>query len=116
MEEALDLVTNTLSYLISLLFDKLVQGTFQIAGRYCEPENSVPARGNTLQFLLHGATYDRNYVSQYQKKNPFSQVYTPRASFRPPFPPETPQEAQLTLRSGQPMAPQNPAITTPTAG
>lgn len=64
MEEALDLVTNTLSYLISLLFDKLVQGTFQIAGRYCEPENSVPARGNTLQFLLHGATYDRNYVSQ----------------------------------------------------
>ena len=68
MEQALDLVTNTLSFLVSLLFDELVQGTFQIAGRYCEPENHVSNRANTLQFLLHGATYNRNYVSQYPQK------------------------------------------------
>lgn len=61
--QALDLVTNTVSFLLSLLFDNLVQGQFNIAARYCEPENNVPSRANTLQFLLHGATYDRNYVS-----------------------------------------------------
>jgi hypothetical protein len=62
-EQAVNLVTNPLSSLVSLLFDSLVQGTFDIAGTYCEPQNQVPSRSNTLQFLLHGATYDRNYVS-----------------------------------------------------
>lgn len=54
-----NLVTN----LGSWLFDVLVEGTFNIAGSYCEPEVHVPSRANTLQFLVHGATYDRNYVS-----------------------------------------------------
>lgn len=40
-----------------------VQGTYSIAGRYCEPEVYVSSRANTLQLLVHPATYDRNYVS-----------------------------------------------------
>lgn len=42
---------------------KEVSGTYTIAARYCEPEKNVPSRKNTLQMLVHGVTYDRNYWS-----------------------------------------------------
>ena len=61
-----DLVNNLLGSIFSLIFDLLIQGTFEIAGTYCEPAVSVPSRANTLQVLLHGATYDRQYASQSQ--------------------------------------------------
>lgn len=40
-----------------------IQNTYNIAGRYCEPEVYNASRANTLQLLAHPATYDRNYVS-----------------------------------------------------
>ncbi|CAL5869860.1 uncharacterized protein PFLUO_LOCUS4091 [Penicillium psychrofluorescens] len=42
---------------------KSITGIYTIAGRYCEPANADPARQNTLQILVHGITYDRNYWS-----------------------------------------------------
>lgn len=63
-------VGTLLSSLVSLVFDVLVEGTFDIAASYCEPEVHIPSRANTLQLLVHGATYDRNYVSL----NPISQA------------------------------------------
>ncbi|CAG8971836.1 hypothetical protein HYALB_00001947 [Hymenoscyphus albidus] len=38
-----------------------VSSNFHIAGRFCEPEVVNPSRQNTLQFLVHGATYTRDY-------------------------------------------------------
>ncbi|KUJ10286.1 uncharacterized protein LY89DRAFT_675142 [Mollisia scopiformis] len=48
---------------INLPFTSLIEGSYDIAGRYCEPEVDVPSRRNTLQLLAHPATYDRNYWS-----------------------------------------------------
>ncbi|KAH9215485.1 hypothetical protein DL95DRAFT_461122 [Leptodontidium sp. 2 PMI_412] len=45
------------------VFDVPVHGTFNIAARYCEPEIKVPSKQKTLQILVHGITYDRNYWS-----------------------------------------------------
>jgi hypothetical protein len=63
----LDLLTtpNILSGLVQGIFQtiNLFDGTYNIAGRYCEPENFNASRQQTLQLLLHPATYDRNYVS-----------------------------------------------------
>jgi hypothetical protein len=55
---------NILSGIVQGLFQtiNLFDGTYNIAGRYCEPEVTIPSRQNTLQLLLHPATYDRNYV------------------------------------------------------
>jgi hypothetical protein len=47
----------------TLVFDIPVQGTFHISASYCEPEVHIPSRVDTLQLLVHGATYTRNYVS-----------------------------------------------------
>lgn len=52
-----------LTDLVGIVFDTLIEGTYTIAASYCEPEVHVPSRANTLQLLVHGATYDRNYVS-----------------------------------------------------
>jgi hypothetical protein len=54
-----------LSNLVGWTFDNLVEGTFEIAASYCEPEVHIPSRVNTLQLLVHGATYNRNYVNIY---------------------------------------------------
>jgi len=51
-----------LSSVITLIFSVPVRGTYNIAGRYCEPEVDIPSRRNSLQLLAHPATYDRNYV------------------------------------------------------
>jgi hypothetical protein len=40
-----------------------VSGTYSIHARYCEPENYVKSRQNTLQVLVHGITYTRNCKS-----------------------------------------------------
>lgn len=55
-------IESLLTSLVGWTFDVLVEGTFEIAGSYCEPEVQIPSRTNTLQLLVHGATYDRNYV------------------------------------------------------
>ncbi|KFY02422.1 hypothetical protein V490_00507 [Pseudogymnoascus sp. VKM F-3557] len=47
----------------SLAFSIPIHGTFDIAARYCEPEVVVPSRTNSLQLLVHGGQYDRNYWS-----------------------------------------------------
>ncbi|KAG7416594.1 hypothetical protein Forpi1262_v016707 [Fusarium oxysporum f. sp. raphani] len=44
-------------------FNVPVHGTFNIAARYCEPEIKIPFKQHTLQILVHGITYDRNYWS-----------------------------------------------------
>lgn len=41
----------------------IVNGTYNIAGRFCEPEVHIPGRSDTIQLLVHGITYDRNYWS-----------------------------------------------------
>lgn len=38
-----------------------VGGTYDIVGTYCEPEESIPDRADTLQILVHGATYTKEY-------------------------------------------------------
>lgn len=38
-----------------------MSGTFGIELKYCEPTKVVPSRANTLQILVHGATYDTSY-------------------------------------------------------
>jgi hypothetical protein len=59
------LLQSLLTGLFSLVFDTLVEGTFTIAGSYCEPEVHIASRASTLQLLVHGATYNRNYVSMH---------------------------------------------------
>ncbi|KAG0647593.1 hypothetical protein D0Z07_6799 [Hyphodiscus hymeniophilus] len=59
--QAVNLVTNTVSALVELLFGTLVQRTYNIAGTYCEPANYVASRTNTIQFLIHGATVNARY-------------------------------------------------------
>lgn len=56
---------NILSGAVTTLFSIAVPftGTYNIAGRYCEPEVTIVKRRDTLQILVHPATYDRNYVS-----------------------------------------------------
>lgn len=46
----------------NLFFTSVISGTYNIAGRYCEPEVYIESRQQTLQLLAHPATYDRNYV------------------------------------------------------
>lgn len=49
----------------NLKFNFSVQSTYNIAATFCEPEVFVPVRANTLQFLVHGATYTRSYVKHF---------------------------------------------------
>jgi hypothetical protein len=46
--------------LTSPLTYNLIQGTFNISGRYCEPQAKNPSRTDSLQFLVHGLTYAKN--------------------------------------------------------
>jgi hypothetical protein len=48
--------------ILNLIFTTFIpKTTFIIAARYCEPEVYVSGRQNTIQVLVHGATYTRNY-------------------------------------------------------
>lgn len=49
-----------LGSLLTIVFGLLVSGTFNINARYCEPEVFVASRQNTIQFLVHGLSYDKN--------------------------------------------------------
>jgi hypothetical protein len=49
-----------LSTPVTLVFDQVVSGTWNIAARYCEPSVINAARHNTLQVFAHGATKDKN--------------------------------------------------------
>ncbi|CAD6503829.1 BgTH12-05574 [Blumeria graminis f. sp. triticale] len=40
-----------------------INDKFNIAARYCEPEVKNPSRANTIQLLVHGITYTKNYWS-----------------------------------------------------
>ena len=62
----LSLQLNFVSILTAPLLSGLkttISGTYNIVGRYCEPENNVESRKNTLQILAHPATYDKDWVS-----------------------------------------------------
>ncbi|KZV80674.1 alpha/beta-hydrolase [Exidia glandulosa HHB12029] len=39
-----------------------VTGTFRVKLRFCEPTVNVPGRADTLQILVHGSTYDHQYM------------------------------------------------------
>ena len=56
--DAAEVVTN-------LKFNVSIHSTYNIAATFCEPEVFVPTRVNTLQFLVHGATYTRSYVKSF---------------------------------------------------
>lgn len=43
--------------------DTTVAGTWDIIGRYCEPERKVEKRKHTVQLLVHGLTYTKEYWS-----------------------------------------------------
>ena len=43
-----------------------VSGTQKIYGQYCEPTVKNPFRAKTLQFLVHGITYDHTYWAGFQ--------------------------------------------------
>jgi hypothetical protein len=40
-----------------------VTTSFNISARYCEPEVKIPSRASSIQFLVHGITYTKNYWS-----------------------------------------------------
>ncbi|KAI0995065.1 hypothetical protein K3495_g13116 [Podosphaera aphanis] len=58
-----NVMQNALSGILNLLTKASVSGTFNIAARYCEPEVQNPARANTIQILVHGITYSKDYWS-----------------------------------------------------
>jgi hypothetical protein len=57
------------SILQSLNFNVSLQGIVNIAARYYEPQRLYlfPNQFNTLQFLVHGGTYTRNYVKSFHR-------------------------------------------------
>lgn len=44
----------------AVVFDSLITDTYTIVGTYCEPEVLVESRKETIQLLVHGATYTRS--------------------------------------------------------
>ena len=44
----------------AVIFDSLITDTYTIVGTYCEPEVLVESRRETVQLLVHGATYTRS--------------------------------------------------------
>lgn len=54
---------NKLTAAFESLPTQLVGGTYTISARYCEPLTKVEQRQNTLQILVHGLTYDKDYWS-----------------------------------------------------
>ncbi|KAI9730400.1 MAG: hypothetical protein M1834_005910 [Cirrosporium novae-zelandiae] len=61
------LTSTTLSNLLNNLGDDLqnalVSGTYNISARYCAPETIIANRTSTIQLLVHGITYTKNYWS-----------------------------------------------------
>lgn len=53
-----------------------VSGTYNIAARYCEPTIKIPGKAKTLQFLVHGATYNRDCKSRSHSVLMFAVVLT----------------------------------------
>jgi hypothetical protein len=58
----LSLIGGVIVSLTSLLRFDVVE-TYNIVGRYCEPENNVASRKNTLQLLAHPTTYTKDWVN-----------------------------------------------------
>ncbi|KAK2759121.1 hypothetical protein FQN54_003220 [Arachnomyces sp. PD_36] len=55
---------NSLLGIVDTLYPAIpVEGTYDISARYCEPENKVPEHSDTIQLLVHGATYTNTYWS-----------------------------------------------------
>ncbi|GIZ49301.1 hypothetical protein CKM354_001233300 [Cercospora kikuchii] len=65
LPETLDLSSllslSVLNDLVAGLGSTLVSGNYSIAARYCEPSAKVESRNKTLQILVHGIQYDRDY-------------------------------------------------------
>lgn len=54
---------NIYSGITDFVFNVNVAGTYNISARYCEPEVDIPSRRNTIQLLVHGITYTKDYWS-----------------------------------------------------
>lgn len=54
---------NIFSGLVNLVSNVTVSGTYNISARYCEPEFRNSSRSNTIQLLVHGITYTKDYWS-----------------------------------------------------
>jgi hypothetical protein len=50
-----------------IVFSDLVTGTYTTAATYCEPQVYNLSRANTLQFLVHGASYTKGCKYHVQK-------------------------------------------------
>ena len=59
LEVSLIGLVSYLNSVAEVTFSYLVSGTFNTAATYCEPQVSDPSRENTLQLLVHGATYTK---------------------------------------------------------
>lgn len=72
VSEALAVISNATLPVVQLLVDSIgaivldnvsISDTYNISGRFCEPEVRVSGHQNHIQFLVHGATYNKNYWS-----------------------------------------------------
>ncbi|VDB90612.1 Bgt-51650 [Blumeria graminis f. sp. tritici] len=54
---------NILSGVLGLILNVNINGNYNIRARYCEPEVQNSERADTIQLLVHGITYTRDYWS-----------------------------------------------------
>lgn len=56
----------SLAFLAQPIKLNTVSGTQKLYGQYCEPTVKNPSRAKTLQFLVHGITYDHTYWAGFE--------------------------------------------------
>jgi hypothetical protein len=44
---------------VNLVYDQAIQGTWNVAGRYCEPQVFNASRQNTLQIMFHDVVHNK---------------------------------------------------------
>lgn len=57
------LTPGLLNKIVAGLTSSLVSGDYTIGARYCEPSKDIASRRDTLQVLVHGITYTKDYWS-----------------------------------------------------
>jgi hypothetical protein len=60
-------LTAFINALGEIVFSDLVTGTYNTAATYCEPQVYNPSHENTLQFLVHGASYTKGCKYHFQR-------------------------------------------------
>lgn len=59
---AINDLLNSAAGMVTGLFPLVpITGSYNISAKYCEPENPDPAHADTIQLLVHGATYTKTY-------------------------------------------------------